>query len=81
MRRIDGSRSSASVGLMGTMAMLFRLRFFAEIRDVDRQDSTRVRQLGGSRVVIGRLDEVWQKKLQVFRRNRLANFKQGIEGG
>ena len=54
---------------------LFPLRFFAEIPDVDRQDSTRVGQFRVSRVLVGRFDEAWKKSLQVFRRKRLMNLE------
>ena len=59
--------------------MLFPRRFFAEILGVDRQDSTRVGQYCVSRLFMGPFDLAWQKILQVFRRDRLANLKQGVE--
>ena len=62
---------------MWTLSTLFPFRFFAEIPDVDRQDSTRVGQFCVSRVLVGRLDEAWKKTLQVFCRKRLMNLRAG----
>ena len=66
---------------MRTLLRLFPLRFFAEIFNVDRQNSKRVGQIFVSRVLMGPFDEESQKTLQVFRRNWLANLEQGIKRG
>ena len=50
---------------MWPLSTLFSLRFFAEISDVDRQNSTRVGQFCVARVLVGRFDEAWKKTLQV----------------